>query len=418
MSDQMKNTILASLMTVEDKMDSIFRVSGAAGMSFAVIHEEEPLYTKHLGYRDVQIREVPNDETVYFIGSMTKAMASAVTGILVKEGLLDWSTPAFAILPELAGNIEGIGSQMTVSDLLSHHVGAARADALWLQRAGNILIPKSQGIETWTTQPRVREFRAGYLYTNFGYDMVGRIIEKLTGKSLVTILKEKLFTPLGMSRTSIQDLNFTQTNAAKAYHTLDDGSSYQVPSPMISDNTLMAAAGSVRSCTSDLVRFYSNFLHAVHDQFEHKTSCTPGSPFKQLLTILRPHNQLQIMSLREQSYALGWGRAELPCTLGAFNYNKGLVPVMPTMGAGAASRLTVYHGGSTQGFTSAVYTFPESETAVFALQNSTALCDACDWVPQMAIQALFGGRQPLVDFEELAKTSAAAGASLASNIEK
>lgn len=387
-------------------------------MSLVAIHHGEVIYSNHFGYRDVQANKPPDGETIYFVASLTKAMVAALTGILVEEGLLDWATPICSILPELTGTLEGRGSHITIVDLLSHRTGVARGDALWLQRAGNVLIPKTQGVDTWTSQPLVRDFRADYMYNNFGYDMVGRAIEKLTGKSVGANLKEKVFGPLGMNRTSMEDDASTGSNAAKAYFPLEDGSPVEVPIPKIADGTLMAAAGSVRSCTNDLAKFYTSFMHAANDQFLNKTTETHGSPFKQLLRILQPHNQLTIVSLREQSYALGWGRAELPCTLGAFNYNKHLVPVMPTIGKNAASRLVVYHGGSMQGFTSSVYLLPETETAVFALQNSTGLCDPCDWAPQLVMQTIFGREGDSVDFEKSAKIAAANGAGLADAIEK
>ncbi|EOO03311.1 putative d- protein [Phaeoacremonium minimum UCRPA7] len=92
------------------------------------------------------------------------------------------------------------------------------------------------------SQPIIRDFRADFVYNNFGYDMVGRAIEKLTGKSLGANFKEKLFGPLGMSRTSTQDIP-NNTNAAKAYFALDDASPFEVPIPIISDQALMASAG-------------------------------------------------------------------------------------------------------------------------------------------------------------------------------
>lgn len=71
-----------------------------------------------------------------------------------------------------------------------------------------------------------------------------------------------------------------------------------------------------------------------------------------------------------------------------------------------------------QGFTSSVYLLPETETAVFALQNSTALCDPCDWIPQLVVQTIFGHGGDLIDFEKFAKTAAATGAGLTDAIEK
>ncbi|KAI5457328.1 beta-lactamase/transpeptidase-like protein [Mariannaea sp. PMI_226] len=411
-----RNTNMAAITALESQFSHICEVGGAPGLSLSVLIRGEVAYSKHFGFRDVNTQQAPDGDTTYFIGSLTKAMVTALVGIFVEEGKLEWTTRIASILPELEGTWDGRGSQITVVDLLSHRSGIARLDGLWLQRAGNILLSQSVGVRTWTSQPPVRDFRTDYLYNNFGYELVGRAIVKLSGKGLGENLKEKLFEPLGMSRTSTSDIP-DNTNAAKAYFALDDASPSEVPIPTISDKTLMGPAGSVRSCTNDLTKFYRNFIHAANDQFARKATSTPGSPFKQLLRILRPHNQLTMISLREQSYALGWGRAELPAPLGAFNYNKYLVPAMPLVGQGAPSRVAVYHGGSMQGATSAVYLLPETETAVIALQNSTGICDPCDWISQLVIHTLSEADARGIDFEALATTAAKSGTMLAAKIE-
>ncbi|QPC78178.1 hypothetical protein HYE68_008930 [Fusarium pseudograminearum] len=402
------------LRGLESHFSNICRISGTPGLSLSVITLGE-VYTKHFGFRDVDAQKVPDGSTTYFIGSLTKAMTAAIAGILVEEGKLEWSTPIASILPELQDAFDGRGSLITITDLLSHRTGVARGDGLWLQRAGNILLDKSTGIQTWTAQPLVRPFRAGYLYSNYAYDMVGRAIEKIEGKSLGACFEEKLFRPLGMTRTSTYDLP-NNDNAAKAYFPLQDGSPFEVPIPTISDQTLMAAAGSVRSCTDDLARFYTNFMQATELQFVNDRTSTPGSPFKQLKHILHPHNQLGLAWISVKSYGLGWGRVLLPDTLGAFNYNKHLVPTMPQIGKGGPDNFTIYHGGSMQGFTSCVYLLPGTETAIIALQNSTGLCDACDWIPQLIIHELSGPGRTDIDFEELATDAAKTGKELADRI--
>ncbi|OBS20370.1 hypothetical protein FPOA_06743 [Fusarium poae] len=178
----------------------------------------------------------------------------------------------------------------------------------------------------------------------------------------------------------------------------------------------MTVVGSVRSCTNDLVEFYSSFMDAANDQFANKTTSTSRSPFKQIKHILRPHSQLTLVSLREQSYALGWGRAELPAVLGAFSYNKHLLPTILQIGEGGPNRLIIYHGGSIQGFTSVVFLLPETKTAIITLQNSTRLRYACDWIPKMMIYQLSGPGLKHIDFKELATNAARTGTELADRV--
>ncbi|KAF5718742.1 beta-lactamase family [Fusarium mundagurra] len=392
------------------QMDDICKVSGTTGLSVSVVSAGKEAYAKHFGFRDLDAKEAPDGDTTYFIGSVTKGMVAVLVGILVEEGKLEWSTRVASLFPELQDAFDGRGSHITIADLLSHRTGVARSDAIWISRAGNLLLPKSESIRTWAAQPVVREFRSDFLYNNYAYDVVGRIIEMVEQKSLEEVFKERVWEPLGMHRTSMEDLA-GNANAAKAYYALEDASPYEVPIPTISHKTIMGAGGAIRSCTNDLAKYYSSFMRAVNHQFNNKMTSTPDSPFKQLTTILRPHNQLDVTSLREQSYALGWGRAQLPCPLGTLNYNYLLIPSMPVIGQGGPGQLVLYHGGSIQGFNTAVYLLPEAETAIIAMQNSSGLGDACDWIPQMIIHKLSGSTES-IDFPHFATVAANAALSL------
>ncbi|KAH7255205.1 beta-lactamase/transpeptidase-like protein [Fusarium redolens] len=351
------------IASLEPEMEYICKVSGATELSLSVVSGGKEAYAKHLGFRDVEAKKAPDVDTTYFIGSVTKDMVAALLGILVEEGGLQWSAHIASILPELQDSFEA---------------RVARSDGIWIQRAGNILLPKSESIRTWVAQPVVRDFRSGFLYNNYAYGVIGRAIEKIEGKSLEETFKEKLWEPLGMHRTSMEDIP-GNSNAAKAYYAPDDATSYGVPIPTISHETIMRAAGAIRSCTNDLAKYYSNFMHAANHQFSNKTASTPNSPFKQLTTILRPYNQLDLISFSEQSYALGSGRAQLPCPLGTLSYNYLLTAILP-------------------------------------MQNSSGLGDACDWIPHMIIQKLSGSTEN-IDFRQLSSMAAKAAPALAEKIE-
>lgn len=91
-------------------------------------------------------------------------------------------------------------------------------------------------------------------------------------------------------------------------------------------------------------------LKACIHQFESGETSTPGSPFKQLSTIMSAHMELPGTSLRESPLGLGWIRIQLPthmCNLGS---NYGFLGEAPLVGRGAPSKLILAHYGSMPGY--------------------------------------------------------------------
>jgi hypothetical protein len=77
---------------------------------------------------------------------------------------------------------------------------------------------------------------------------------------------------------------------------------------------------------------------------------------------------------------------------------------LPILGAGSPPMITYYHHGATPGYYSALFLFPETESAVVVLTNTMPLNDAADWIAQVYISALFDFSNS-ADYMELARKS-------------
>lgn len=98
----------------------ICRVSGTAGVSLGVLHKNEMIHIENYGYRDVEEKIAPDQDTMYFIASMSKLFTAAAIGILVDEKKLDWDTPVASILPKFDHPNDTIKSTSGIVDYLSH----------------------------------------------------------------------------------------------------------------------------------------------------------------------------------------------------------------------------------------------------------------------------------------------------------
>ena len=372
--------------------DELCNISGAPGLAIGVIHEDKIIYENYLGYRDVKNQLVVDRDTVFNIASLTKAMTAAAVGILVDQGALEWSTPVQDILPDLRD------ANLSVVDLLNHRSGATWADALYLQSNNRIMLPKEESIRTFNSLPIIAPPRSKYLYNNHAFNIVGLVIERLSGKNWGDFMKEKLFQPLNMTRTSTR-LPAEDSNVALPYNILLDKTAFQLPQPELSNNSMMFAGASVETSVADLLKLYQSYLHAIQSRFDNKD--TPPSPIKQVAELIRPQIARPVNSLLEQTYALGWSRTQLPGKIHSA-WNSKFVAELPLLGRNASSRLALWHGGSMPGAEAAVCLLPQSGTAVVVLQNSLGLCIAADWACQAIVNTIFLG-EPGHDYLKLAR---------------
>ncbi|KPM41171.1 hypothetical protein AK830_g5397 [Neonectria ditissima] len=273
----------------EPAIQQICTICGVAGVSIGVAQRGDVLYKQSFGFRDVESGLKGDDDTIYYLGSMTKGFTAEAVGILVEQGKLKWTTPVKDVLPEFQPDDTTIRNQFNMVDLLSHRTGLEPLPTINQLRA-------------------VTAFRAEYRYNNWGFEVAGRVIEKLSGLSFWQFLSTNIFQPLGMARTFNNNSEcHGADNVAKGYMTFDDASPCQVPRPHMADGTLVNPAGGIQSSVNDLLKYYMVLLKTASHQFETGKTSSPGSPLKQLNQVLST-NIKTAPRLREQSYAMGWAR--------------------------------------------------------------------------------------------------------------
>jgi CubicO group peptidase (beta-lactamase class C family) len=139
----------------------------------------------------------PGDQV--HLGSDTKAMTATMIGTLVDEGKLGWSSTVREIFRARAAKLNREFQGVTLWELLTHRAGLPH-DGPWRNLKG----------ETTTDQRRdllARMMSAApgsppgtkFAYSNVGYALAGLMAEEVTGRSWETLMRERLFTPLGMT---------------------------------------------------------------------------------------------------------------------------------------------------------------------------------------------------------------------------
>ncbi|KAK3294508.1 beta-lactamase/transpeptidase-like protein [Chaetomium fimeti] len=372
-------------------IESIMEITGTPGVSIGIIRHGQTAETYHLGYRDVQNKLQADDDTRYNINSLSKGLVSALVGMEVHRGGLDWFKPIKTWLPGFSSASKELDENCSIVDLLSHRTGLASLDDFWMGAENVIYLNKSQVLPTFQTLPISRPFRESLEYNNWGYDIAAQVLEKIANRTISDLLHGQVFAPLGMSRTSTA-WEFGDDNEGKCYGILQDLSPVEVARPALGNGTAMEAAGGIKSTLRDMLTFYKTFMHETNLQFSSGSDASDFSPLKNCRMLTTNHARLPGVSWREQGYGLGWGRSQLPGRLGLLSGNT-LFGEGPIVGKGNSS-LVLWHHGCMPGSTSVVYLAPEVESGVVVLQNSMPVIDTADIIGQLVLEAILRVEEP------------------------
>ncbi len=235
------------LKGVEKELNAILKETNAAGFAVAVVVKDRIVYAKGFGYRDVE-KKLPVDEnTLFAIGSCSKAFTSSILGQLEEEGKLKLTDNPRKYVPDLEFYNNDINNQVTIQDLMSHRTGVPRHDYSWYlfpTTDREALLHRIQFHEPFTG------FREQWYYNNFMFLAQGVIAERITGKSWEDNIRERFFKPLEMSRSNlnIEELE-GQTNVAVGYAIVGDTALEKQDYYRIGG---MAPAGSINSSVNEM----------------------------------------------------------------------------------------------------------------------------------------------------------------------
>ena len=168
----------------------------AAGFAVAVVEKNKIIYAKGFGYRDLGKKLPVDANTLFAIGSCTKAFTASLIGMLQRDGKLDIDKPATSYLPGLKFYNNEMNNNITLRDMLCHRTGLPRHDFSWYlfpTESRDSLVQRIKYMEP--TAP----IRTVWQYNNFMFMTLGAIDEKLAGSTWERDVKQKIFDPLGMT---------------------------------------------------------------------------------------------------------------------------------------------------------------------------------------------------------------------------
>lgn len=207
-----------SLAKIDALMRDYLAKNRAPGASLAISKDGRLVYARGFGYADVASRDQVQPDSLFRLASVSKPLTAVAILQLVEAGKLDLETNVFTLLDEYEAHLEPDAElderqqDITVRHLLQHRGGWDRDvsfdgmfQSVRFARAMNTPSPAGHDEIIACMLGLPLDFAPGerYAYSNYGYCLLGRIIEKVSGLSYEEYVKQYVLEPIGVTKAAI-----------------------------------------------------------------------------------------------------------------------------------------------------------------------------------------------------------------------
>ncbi|MBT0809711.1 serine hydrolase [Litoribacter ruber] len=326
---------------IEAELEKVLDTWNAPGFSVVVVEKDQVVYSKGFGYRDYENELPATPQTLYAIGSSTKAFTAALLGKLRDDGQLKFEDSPIQYIPDLKFKNNELNNMVTIRDLITHRTGLPRHDISWYLFSTDSRDSLVQRIAHHEPFAKVRET---WYYNNFMYLLQGVISEKLYGKSWEDNIAEQFFEPLGMSSSTAKIDGLKNGNEAAFGYKLKSDSI--ITKMDYYDIAAMGPAGSINSNVEDMAKWLQMWI--AGGKYNGEQILSPGY----IQEAISPHMVMssapptaESPDLHLSSYGYGW------------------------MVSSYKGHYRVEHGGNIDGFSANVAFFPTDSVGIAVLVN-------------------------------------------------
>ena len=306
-----------SFVDLDSKIKALMQAANVQGMAITIFNNNEPVYKKTFGYKRIDTKEPIKTTTNIYGASLSKCVFAVLAMKLVEEGVLDLDKPLQDYLPKPI-------YEYTPTKKWHDNYSSLKTDSLYKKITARMCLDHTTGFANWRFYEADQKLRVNfkpgskYNYSGEGLVYLQVVLEHMLGKSLEELMKEKIFTPLGMKNSSYTwqpafENDYCVGHTAK-------GELYE------KDKDNDARSASTLETTLD---DYTLFTKAVLQNKILKTSTTKQMFSPQIkIKSIQQFGPLSLIDSTSNdgiqlSYGLGWVLLQSPYGTGAFKEGHG-----------------------------------------------------------------------------------------------
>jgi len=189
------------LKDIEKRVEQLMKEGDIPGLSLAFVKGDK-VYTRGYGYADVEKETPVTSETLFELASASKAFTALAVLRLEQDGLLNLDAPVSKYLPWFYVNFEGQSCPITLRQLLQHTSGIPYNWISYIQPGDEVDALEKTVRGVVGLELKIRP-GTGYQYATINYDILGAVIETVSGMKYAEYMTKYVFQPLGLEHTYV-----------------------------------------------------------------------------------------------------------------------------------------------------------------------------------------------------------------------
>jgi CubicO group peptidase (beta-lactamase class C family) len=351
-SDPQRLAKLSSAIPEIDRiMASFAERSNVPGIAYGIIVDGKVVHIGTAGLRNVATREPVDTSTVFRIASMSKSFAALSILKLRDEGKLSLEDPAEKYVPELKQLRYPTtdSPRITVRHLLSHSAGFPEDNPWGDQQLSRTDAEMSRMMRSgipFSTSPGTN-----YEYSNFGFAILGRIVQNVSGMPYARYLQQQILRPLGMTSTTLEVKQVPANRLAHGYRRQDG---QWLEEPQLPDGAFGPMGGMLTS-VADLGKWVAFMLDAWPPRDGAERGPVKRSSVREMQQVVRYNGATAVRDTSNNTIQL---------SAGGYGYGLGVRQT-------CLFPISVSHSGGLPGFGSLMRWLPEYGVGIVALGSLT-----------------------------------------------
>ena len=250
------------LKNIETYTQQVMKEWQIPGLALSIVKDNQIIFAKGFGEKELGKGKPVDEHTAFQIGSVSKSFTATLIAMLVDEEKINWDDPVKKHLPDFEMWDPWVSNNLLIKDIMIHRTGLPAQSGTYIPCLG---YDQEDVYKMFKLIKPSTSLRTNYDYNNITFIIAAKIIEKYMSKPWEKCVQERIFKPLEMNESSLNELGFTSARNVSIPYSFDYEKGAIKCEPLYGEEqalywlTVIGPAGGVVSSVSDMtswIRFH------------------------------------------------------------------------------------------------------------------------------------------------------------------